>query len=279
VKPEEVADGVFTVAADDHRALFIAGGVALNSFGSDRLVQAYREAIGRPVEYVIATIDHLEHTGRTASLDARVIAHELCATVMERRGAPGQRPADRVVSGAGEELELAGVRVRLRYPGPTQGTGNLAVHLPEQRVLFLAGPRADARYGLLPDFHLRQVTRIWRELAALDVDVVVPARGRVMTPAELARAADYIDAIKVAAQEAFAEGVPIWVIHAMEPFVAERLRERFGDLEGFDRHIGIASIRIVHHYLMGGWGMEDTSEPEALMNTIATTPSADAPPP
>jgi glyoxylase-like metal-dependent hydrolase (beta-lactamase superfamily II) len=271
MKREPVADGVFTVAAGDHRALF-SGGVAVNSFGSEDAVRAYAEAIGRPVEVVIATIDHLDHSGRTGMLGAPVIAHELCARVMERRGAPGQRPADRVVSGPGEEMELGGVRVRLLYPGPTQGTGNLAVHLPEHRVLFLAGPRADARYGLLPDFHLRHVTRIWRELAELDVEVVVPARGRVITPAELVRAADYIDAIKVAAQQAFAEGVPIWVIEAMEPFVAERLRERFGDLEGFDRHIGIGSIRIVHHYLMGGWGMEDTSEPDALMRNAAAGP-------
>jgi hypothetical protein len=188
---------------------------------------------------------------------------------MARRGSPGQRPVDRVVHGSGEEFELGGVAVRLLYPGPTQGTGNLAVHLVEQRVLYMAGPRADARYGLLADFHLRHVTRIWRELASLEVDVVVPARGPVMTPESLVRAADYIDAIKVAAQEAFAQGVPIWVIDAMEPFVAERLRERFGDLDGFDRHIGIASIRIVHHYLMGGWGMEDTSNPDALFSVAA----------
>lgn len=268
MRREEIADGVFTVAADDHRAMFI-GGVAINSFGSDPHARGYAEAIGRSVEFGIATIDHLDHTGRTATLGGRVIAHELCAAVMECRGAPGQRPADQVVRGEGDELELAGVPMRLLYPGPTQGTGNLAVHLPEQRVLFLAGPRADARYGMLPDFHLRQVTRLWRELATLDVDVVVPARGAVMTPDQLVRAADYIDAIKVAAQEAFAEGVPIWVIEAMEPFVAERLRDRFGDLDGFDRHIGIASIRVVHHYLMGGWGMEDTSNPEALFTAIA----------
>jgi glyoxylase-like metal-dependent hydrolase (beta-lactamase superfamily II) len=268
VRREEIADGVFTVAADDHRAMFV-GGVAINSFGSDARARAYAEAIGRPVEFVIATIDHLDHTGRTAALGGPVLAHELCAAVMQRRGALAQRPADRVVRGAGEELELSGVPMRLLYPGPTQGTGNLAVQLPEQRVLFLAGPRADARYGMLPDFHLRHVTRLWRELAALDVDVVVPARGAVMAPDQLVRAADYVDAIKVAAQEAFAEGVPIWVIEAMEPFVAERLRDRFGDLDGFDRHIGIASIRVVHHYLMGGWGMEDTSNPQALFTTVA----------
>ena len=90
-----------------------------------------------------------------------------------------------------------------------------------------------------------------------------------MTPDQLVRAADYVDAIKVAAQEAFAEGVPIWVIEAMEPFVAERLRDRFGDLNGFDGHIGIASIRVVHHFLMGGWGMEDTSNPDALFTAVA----------
>jgi hypothetical protein len=58
---------------------------------------------------------------------------------------------------------------------------------------------------------------------------------------------------------------------AMEPFVAERLRERFGELEGFERHVGITSIRVVHHYLMGGWGMEDTAEPDALFGMSART--------
>lgn len=278
MKSEQIADGVFTVTAGDHRAMFVAadgGVVALNSFGSREAAGGYLEAIaevsGRAApDVVIATIDHLDHTGQTAELGARdLVAHELCATVMARRRAPGQRPADHLVKRDGEELELAGTRLELLYPGPTQGTGNLAVYLPERRVLFIAGPRADARYGLLPDFHLRHVTRIWRELAELHPEVVVPARGALMSAADLSRAADYLDAVKHASQEAFAEGVPIWVIQAMEPFVAERLRERFGDLEGFEQHIGITSIRIVHHYLMGGWGMEDTAEPDALFDMSA----------
>jgi glyoxylase-like metal-dependent hydrolase (beta-lactamase superfamily II) len=278
LKPQEIADGIFTVTAGDHRALFVASGdgvVALNSFGASDAAAAYLGAIsevsGRPApDAVIATIDHLDHSGRTAELRAgELLAHELCATVMSRRGAPGQRHADRLIGRDGETLGLAGTRLELLYLGPTQGTGNLAVHVPERRILFIAGPRADARYGLLPDFHLRHVTRIWRELARLDVDTVVPARGPLMTAAELTRAADYIDAVKRASQEAFAEGVPIWVIQAMEPFVTERLRERFGDLEGFERHIGITSIRVVHHYLMGGWGMEDTTEPDALFGLFS----------
>lgn len=260
---EQIAEGVFTVADADHRVMFF-GGTAINSFGRESQARAYAKAIGRPVEHLIATIDHLDHTGQTSSLPGELIAHELCARVMERRGAPGQRRPDRVIAGDDEELELGGLHVRLLYPGPSQGTGNLAVYLPQNRVLFLAGPRGDARYGLLPDFHLRHATRIWRELAALDVDVVVPARGPLMSVDQLTRAADYIDALKRAVQEAFAEGVPIWVIEAMEPFVADRLRDDFGDLPGFEHHVGIGAIRAVHHYLMGGWGMEDTAHPEAV---------------
>jgi glyoxylase-like metal-dependent hydrolase (beta-lactamase superfamily II) len=279
LRPEEIADRVFTVAADDHRALFVVSGegtVALNSFGTDEAARAYADAIRgvdgtSPIAAVIATIDHLDHSGKTAQLapEGGVVAHELCARVIERRSAPGQRPADRVVNGGGEEVELGDAGFRLIYPGPTQGTGNLVVHVPERRILFIAGPRADARYGLLPDFHLRHVTRIWRMLAGLDVDRVVPARGPLMNTAQLTRAADYIDAVQRACQEAFAEGLPIWEIGAMEPFAAERLREQFGDLEGFERHIGITSIRVVHHYLMGGWGMEDTAHPEALFGMSA----------
>jgi glyoxylase-like metal-dependent hydrolase (beta-lactamase superfamily II) len=279
VRPQELAEDVFTVDADDHRALFVAapdGAVAINSFGRSEDTRAYSEAIESVTAQpgptaIVATIDHLDHTGNTAELAPRgqVVAHELCAAVMERRGNPGQRRADRSVTGDGEELELAGTVFRLLYPGPTQGTGNLVVHLPEHRLLFLAGPRADARYGLLPDFHLRHVTRIWRELATLDVEAVVPARGPLMTPADLGRAADYIDAVKRTSQEAFAEGLPIWEIEAMEPYVGSRLRGQFGALDGFDGHIGITSIRVVHHYLMGGWGMEDTAEPEALFSPAA----------
>jgi len=277
--PEEVASGVFTVAAGDHRTAFVVGSggvVALNSFGSRDRAQSYRQAIadaagGAEPEIVVATIDHLDHTGATADFAPRaeIVAHELCARVIEGRGAPSQRLPQRPIRGGGEELELGGTRLALRYLGPTQGTGNLAVHLPEHRVLFLAGPRGDARYGLLPDFHLRHVTRIWREIAALDVDVVIPARGRLMTTAELVRAADYLDAVKRACQEGFAAGLPIWEIETLGPFVSDRLREGFGDLPGFDRHIGITSIRVVHHYLMGGWGMEDTAEPDALLEPSA----------
>lgn len=265
-----VADGVWTAAAGDYRSLFAAVGeevVAVNGFGTAALAGAYADAIRETVPAatiagVIASIDHLDHSAGASELagSAELVAHELCARVLESRG---QHPTRRLNEDA--ELELGGLRLALLYRGPSQGTGNLAVHLPEQRVLFLVGPRADVRYGLFPDMHFRHVSRVWRELAELEVDVVVPGRGPTMDRAGLLRAAAYVDALAEASQRAFADGLPIWVIEAMEPYVQEALRERFGELDGFDRHVGIGSIRLVHYYLMGGWGLEDTARPELLL--------------
>ena len=59
--------------------------------------------------------------------------------------------------------------------------------------------------------------------------------------------------------------VPIWVHDAMAGYVKGALGEEFGDLDGFDEHAGLTAIRVVHHYLMGGWGLEDTPTPGILL--------------
>jgi glyoxylase-like metal-dependent hydrolase (beta-lactamase superfamily II) len=218
---------------------------------------------GAPISSLVLTIDHLDHTGSIPEDCAEVIAHGLCGVVVSRRSADGQPLVTRLLESDEEVFDLDGVAVRVLHLGPSQGTGNLALHFPAQRALFVVGPRADVRYGLLSDFHFRHVSHVWRELAAIDVDVVLPGRGPRMDSAALNRAADYIDAVAEASQRAFADGLPIWVYDAMEPYISDRLRQRFGDLDGFDRHVGIASMRLVHYYLMGGWGLEDTAKPPA----------------
>ena len=272
---EPLADGVWTVADGDYRTIFARAResvVALNTFGTPGAARAYRRVIERTlgdarISTVICTIDHLDHAGCAAELapDAERIGHELTGRVIERRGAEGQLPLTRVIDGDGEELDLDGLRVDVRYPGPTMGTGNLAVHLPEQRLMFMVGPRADARYGLFPDVHLRHYAANVRSLLDRAIDRFIPGRSRPMSPAEVVTACEYVEALQEACQRAFAEGVPIWEYEPMERFVSAALRADFGSLGGFDRHVGIAAIRIVHHYLMGGWGLEDTTEPHRLL--------------
>jgi glyoxylase-like metal-dependent hydrolase (beta-lactamase superfamily II) len=270
---DQVADGVWTVVHGDRRCLFAeadGSAIAFNTLGGGEATDALRDAIASTlpgkseVGHIVYTLDHLDQTAGAARLaaEATVIAHELCARVVAGRAHPEQTAVTREVTGDGETVELDGRRIELSYPGPTQGTGNLAVVL--DGVLFVVGPRADARYGLWPDVHFRHAARIWRELADRDLQVVVPGRGPVMDADGLRRAADYLDALAQVAQRAFADGVPIWIYEAMEPYVRERLQAMYGTLDGFDDQVGIAAIRIVHYYLMGGWGLEDSARPELV---------------
>jgi hypothetical protein len=275
VSVEEVAEGLWSAAAGDYRVAFAEGAegvVAFNTLDTPGAARALREAIeatlpGKPIRTLVQTIDHLDHTGYGEELapGAEVHGHELTARMIAGRGASGQSAIDRPLAGAGEARTLDGVAVELRYPGPTQGSGNLAVHFPERRVLFLVGPRADARYGLFADVHFSHYARAVRSLLDLEFDVVVPGRGALMDRAGLERSLEYVETMQLVTQEAFAQGLPVWIMPVLEGYAKGRLADRFGDLEGFDDHVGIGAIRVVHHYLMGGWGLEDTHEPERIL--------------
>jgi glyoxylase-like metal-dependent hydrolase (beta-lactamase superfamily II) len=272
---EELGRGLWTAAGGTYRTLFAEGAssvVAFNTFGTPAAARAYREAIGRtvpgkPIQTLVVTIDHLDHTGYGAALapDAEVIGHELTAAVIAARSADGQLSVTRVVRGSGEPLDVDDVAFELHYPGPIQGSGGLAALFPEHGVLFLCGPQANARYGLFPDFHVEQYPSSLRKLLELDWQTLVPGRYGMLTRAEAERALGYFEGLQMTAQQAFASGVPIWLIDEMRRFCADALRDEWGDLDGFEEHVGPGAVRLVHHYLMGGWGLEDTQEPELVL--------------
>ena len=104
-----------------------------------------------------------------------------------------------------------------------------------------------------------------RGFLELEWDVFVPGRYGLTDRAGFEKGCDYIEAVQIESQNAFAEFVPIWAFEPMKGYVINKLGERFADLEGFEDHVGQTALRIVHHYLMGGWGLEDTPEPSVLL--------------
>jgi hypothetical protein len=270
---EQLASGVWSVFDGRSRSLVAEGRESVVCVGTLSDADAARAlastisdlAPGKSVGTLVYAIDHLDQAGNGRELSPRdVIAHDLCARVVERRGWHGQPLVTRVIHGAGEELELDGVRASLLHPGPSQGTGNLAVHLRDHDLLYVTGPRADARYGLFPDVHVEHVARSWRRLLTVQPRTVVAGRGPALTPDGLERACRYVEALQFAMQKAFALGVPVWSPRAVREEAVDRLAGEFGDLGGFDEHVGLTALRVVHHYLMGGWGLEDSARPELL---------------
>ncbi|MGH8209346.1 MAG: MBL fold metallo-hydrolase [Steroidobacteraceae bacterium] len=267
---------LWTVSDGLCRTIFLEGTrsvVAFDTFGTPGRARAYRRAIeaavpGKPIGTVIYSHDHLDHSGFAAELapKAEVIADAMCAKVVGLRGAAGQRLPTRTVSGAVNTLTIDGLELTLLNPGPTHGTGNVSVHLAPERLLYSCDTiLPNARYSMMPDYHLRNFVPFMRGFLKLDWETFVPGRFEVTDRARFLKGCDYIEAVAEQTQRAFAGFVPIWILDPLKAYVAPKLVDKFGDLDGFDAHVGPTAIRVVHHYLMGGWGLEDTATPGLVL--------------
>lgn len=273
---DKLSERLWTVSDGVYRTIFLEGDegiVAFDTFGSPGRARAYARAVekaapGKAIRAIVYSHDHLDHAGFAADLapDAEIIADELCAKVVKLRQAEGQTQVARVVSGPENRIVVDGVELVLLNPGPTHGSGNLAAWFEPEKILFSSDTIfANARYGLLPDIHLWNFVKFMRGFLELDWRVFVPGRYEITDREGFAKGCDYIEAMQEACQQAFVEFVPIWAYEPMRGYVTNKLKDRFGDLDGFDEHVGLTAMRVVHHYLMGGWSLEDTPAPGYLL--------------
>lgn len=276
MQTEKLSDRIWTISDGQCRTLFVEADtsvIAFDTFGTPGRARVYKREIekvisGKNISTIIYSHDHLDHCGFADDLapDAEIIADEICAKVVKARGSDGQRLATRILQGARNDLEIDGVSFTLLNPGPTHGSGNMAAYFENEKILFSSDTiLANAKYGFVPDYHIANFVKFMRGFLELEWDTFVPGRFELTDRAGFERGCDYFEAIQLEAQNAFAEFVPIWAFEPMQGYVSAKLKERFGDLDGFDDHIGQTAIRVVHHYLMGGWGLEDTAEPKVMM--------------
>ncbi len=271
IRTSQLTEKIWTASDGLYRTLFVEGNTGVtvfDTFGTPGRARAYRRGIARVSRSLIYSHDHLDHAGFAADFapDAEIVADEICAKVVKARGAEGQLLPSRVLRGEANSLVLDGVELQLLNPGPTHGSGNLSAWFPEEKVFFSSDTiLANARYGFLPDYHLANFVALMRGFLSLDWDLFVPGRYGLTDRVGFEKGCDYIEAVQTEAQNAFQEFVPIWSLEPMRQYVGDKLRPRFGDLEGFEEHVGMTAIRTVHHYLMGGWGLEDTPKASVLL--------------
>ncbi len=273
---EQLSDRLWTISDGKYRTVFMEADhsvIAFDTFGTPARARAYAAEIeklipGKSVSTVIYTHDHLDHAGFAADFapDAKIVADEMTAKVVAMRGADGQLGVTEALSGTEHKVSYDGAEFVLLNRGPVHGTGHLSAWFADEKLFFSSDTiLANARYGLMPDYHIANFVKIMRSFLDLDFERFVPGRYEVTDRKRFAQGCDYIEAMQAACQEAFISFVPIWVHDVMAGFVQNELGERFGHLDGFKEHSGQTAIRIVHHYLMGGWGLEDTPEPGILL--------------
>ena len=278
ITSEQLSDRLWTISDGKYRTIIIEADrsvVAFDTFGTPARARAYAAEIARLfptklVSTVIYSHDHLDHAGFAADFapDAAIVADEMTAKVVAMRSADGQLPVTQALSGTENKVSYDGAEFVLLNRGPVHGTGHLSAWFEEEKLFFSSDTiLPNARYGLMPDYHIANFVKIMRSYLDLGFERFVPGRYEVTDRNRFEQGCDYIEAMQIACQAAFHRFVPIWDHDAMAGFVQNELGERFGHLDGFQEHSGQTAIRIVHHYLMGGWGLEDTPEPAILLGS------------
>jgi cyclase len=261
VEMVEVADGVF---ARLHEGLTNAGiilgdegvlvidSLRVPSFARD-LISDVRRLSDKPVRYVIDTHSHWDHAwGNEEFPYSIIVGHANCRAEMldlERTQAWRERIRDRQDPWSDEaqtvtitpptltfedtmQIWFAGRRIELRYLGRAHTSGDIFIHLPEERLVFTGDVAQDGGVPYMLDGYPRDWIETDTRLVGLEADRFVSGHGPIGEAPALAEARDFIAALAGSVETSVAEGRDEAAAGAK---TVEDLRERFGGWRGFDR--------------------------------------------
>jgi glyoxylase-like metal-dependent hydrolase (beta-lactamase superfamily II) len=143
-KVQRAGDSGYVVIAGFVQATFVVthtGVVVIDAPPAlaDKLPAAIKSVTNKPVTHVILSHDHLDHIGAvtTTFKGAKLIAHRATAELLKVYPDP-LRPAPIIVfDGDRHTMVIGGVRFELIYPGPSHETGNILVHVPQDKLVVM----------------------------------------------------------------------------------------------------------------------------------------------
>ena len=230
---EQLAPGVYAYIQPDgswfinNTGLIAADGdvVCIDSCATEARTRAFLEAIRSvttsPIDILVNTHHHPDHTNGNGLLDARtIIAHTACrAELIQAPWPPPPGVFEPVNWGdlnarlpticfdTSAHVHVAGRQIDLLHVGtPAHTTNDVVVWLPDERILF-AG---DLAWGAGTPFALSGSILGWlsalERLQALVPATVVPGHGPVGGPELLSGTAEYLRFVQQAAATAHAAG-------------------------------------------------------------------------
>jgi cyclase len=163
------------------------------------IASAVRRITNKPVTHVVNTHHHGDHyLGNVAFEGATFISSEMCRRmvletgdewlrIMERdvgHSLPGTKPSAAQVTypeGTRTETFVHGVRAVFWVPRGSHTTGDLLVHLPDDKVLIAGDVLVSRVVPTLQDGFIKNWIRTLDEMQALGVAYFVPGHGDLMT--------------------------------------------------------------------------------------------------
>jgi glyoxylase-like metal-dependent hydrolase (beta-lactamase superfamily II) len=157
----------------------------------DNIMAMLKTVTNQPVNYVINTHYHSDHSGGNAKLQALGTLAVASTEALASMVAGNQAGRPNITVGNHAELHLGGKAVEIHKVGRAHTNGDVVVLFPEQRVLaagdiFANGPGTSAQ---LVDYPGGGSAKEWpkaiEQALALQFDTVIPGHGLVSTKADL----------------------------------------------------------------------------------------------
>jgi len=218
------------------------------------LREQIRKLTDQPVKYVVYSHQHWDHIlGGQVFKDegARFVSHANCLAHFDDMPNPQLVRPDVTFEGARHELKLGGRTLELRHLGTNHGNC-LVVMTPDTTnvpfIVDLASP-GGMPLPMIPDYSLHNWVRTLRELEGWDFAQYVGGHGVPLADkSRLGERREYVEALMAETKREMDAGTP----EAQIPDrVAERLRDRFVHLRGFNGIVRDNVRRTMAYYGMG----------------------------
>jgi glyoxylase-like metal-dependent hydrolase (beta-lactamase superfamily II) len=157
-----------------------------------KLLAAIKAVTARPVKWYVVGSDHGDHTAGNSVLpkDIRYIIHPNSLAQMQRDAAsPNRQPAAPPVvvppvamSGDAQTVDVGGIEVRALFLGRAHTGGDLMVHLPEQKILFMSEAYLNRVFPAMRSAYPTEWVGVIDKALAMDVDRYVPGHGFIEEP-------------------------------------------------------------------------------------------------
>jgi glyoxylase-like metal-dependent hydrolase (beta-lactamase superfamily II) len=218
-----------------------------------RLVDHIAAITDLPITHVVICSDHGDHTAGNAAFPstAAFLAHPTSAATLAasarsqtrtRETPPVVIPTHLVASDT--TVRLGDTEIRVLFLGRAHTGGDLVVHLPRERILFMSEAFLNRVFPAMRSAYPSEWVAMIRKAQAMDVAIYVPGHGFVDSPEVLG---EELETYRLAVEAVIAEGRRLHEAGVSATDAAEQAR--FGELETWSLHASQAGRAIERVYM------------------------------
>jgi cyclase len=180
---------LFVVGSD---GVLVADGQGSAS-ATQTMVNEIRKVTPKPLKWYVMGSDHGDHTAGNSVLpkDITYVVHANSLATIERDAANPNRPPDApavivppaAMSANTRVIDVGGIEVRAMFLGRAHTGGDLMLHLPKQKILFMSEAYLNRVFPAMRSAYPTEWVSVIDKALAMDVDRYIPGHGFIEEPA------------------------------------------------------------------------------------------------